>query len=152
VIIDHRNHEQTAALASQYMELQKSGMAPHPQSPAGAALLKAYRSWQVHQENQQTSSAVQAVSIAVKLTRNEAEQARKKQAKKAAKQLKKARKAMALAGPGLEERAIRRSKKRIVSARKSGATAASALAAGFECYRLEGGKLTEAQWKRRPPV
>ena len=154
MLINSHDDAQTEDLASQCGDLVKSGMAPHPASPAGAALLSAYNRWKARQSADQLGTASKAAAIAVRVTRDEAERARRKQAKKAARKLKRAREAMALAGPGLEERAMRRSTKRMRIALESGRSSAAAVGAGFECYRLEGGKLTEAQWKRKlqPPT
>lgn len=149
MLIDQTNEAQTEALAGEYQELLKSGLAPHPQSPAGAALLRAYKAHQANQQNRGTVAAMTAASIVIQANRDEVRQARKKMAKRAAKQLKKARRAAALAGPALEERALRRGEKRMRSAVDSGMSTPKALDAGFDAYREDGGRLTIAGWKRK---
>jgi hypothetical protein len=149
MLINRNDETQTAILAGQYEELAKSGSAPHPQSPAGAALLRAYRQHQANQENRGTVAALLGASIAVKASRAETKKIQAKQAKKAAKKLHKARKAMVAAGPELEARAMRRSVKRIKSALHSGMKTPEALDRGFDAYREDGGRLSSAGWKRR---
>ncbi|HUA96418.1 MAG TPA: hypothetical protein VMB82_12950, partial [Acidimicrobiales bacterium] len=56
---------QDRALGESLVSLTKSGQAPPPQSPAGAALLSAYRRWQAQQNN---TSVGNAVEVAVKAT------------------------------------------------------------------------------------
>jgi hypothetical protein len=149
MLVNPKDRAQTAVLAGQYVELAKSAMAPHPQSPAGAALLGAYNRWRAQQAGEELSTAVKASAIAMTITADERKRIQKKAAKKAAKKIKRAREAAALAGPALEERAVDRSVRRMQIALTSGRSTAAALAAGFECYTMEGGKLGLAAWKRK---
>ena len=152
-LIDHSDPVQTEILAQQYSELVKSGTAPHPQSPAGAALLAAYGRWQAQKVGQTVGTTIASVEVAVKASQDEIKKARKqaerKAAKKAARKIRKARKAAALAGPALEERALRRSEKRLRAALEARRPKEEALAAAFRLYREQGGRLTQRQWGHR---
>jgi hypothetical protein len=149
MLINRNDETQTGFLAGQYEELQKSGLAPHPQSPAGAALLRAYKQHQANQENQGTAAAVLSAGIVVKTSMAEVKRLQKKQAKKAAKKLRKFRKAYALAPSAVEDRAMRQGIKRLRSALDAHMTSADALNAGFDAYQRDGGKLTLGGFKRR---
>ncbi len=149
MLVNRTDDTQTALLAGQYEDLQKSGMAPHPQSPVGAALLRAYKQHRANVENEGTAAAVLGATIAVKASRAETKRIQAKQAKKAVKKLRKARMAAALAGPALEDRAMRRGAKRMRSALDSGMTAADAVLAGFDAYQEEGGRLARDGFKRK---
>ncbi len=144
MLINRSDEAQVAELASQFEELRKSGLAPHPQSPAGRAQLLVIKQHLANLENRETAAAVLGASVAVAAGRSEA----KKHAKKAAK-LRKAGRADSPAGPALEDRAMRRGLKRTRSALDSGMSAADALLAGFDAYQEEGGRLTSAGFRRK---
>jgi hypothetical protein len=148
MIIDRNNIAQSDALASQYRDLLKSGMAPHPQSPAGSALLRAYTDWKARDAAQGTAAVKAAMRISSEEKRAIRQKAERKAGKKAARKLKRARNAVGALAPGtLEARADKRGRKaarRAVARRQ-----VNPGMVGYRAYRAEGGKLTAAAWARR---
>lgn len=120
MIIDARNRAQTEELASQYLELRKSGMAPHPESPAGAALLAAYNRQRAAQAAQALDTATKGAAIALRVTADERLRSKRKAAKKAAKKLRRAREAAAVVGPkAIDDRAQSKGEKAMRAAAAS---------------------------------
>ncbi len=148
MIVDRANIAQGDALAEQYRDLMKAGTAPHPQSPAGAALLRAYRDWQAREAAKGAAAVKSAMRISSEERREIKRRAEKKAAKKAARKLKRAREAVGALPPGsLEARADAKGRKMARWAVEQGRP--NPVQVGYNRYRSEGGKLSLAAWARR---
>jgi hypothetical protein len=146
-VIDPNNPTQTESLAAQYVELRKSGAAPHPQSPAGAALLSAYNRWKDTQARKDLG-ATGVATLNVKPSRDDVDKARRKAAKKAAKRLRAARLAVAAAGPNLEPRAMRKAEAAMKYAIERGVPGNPGQI-GYAAYVRAGGQSSRAVFGRR---
>lgn len=148
MIIDRNNLPQQEALAQQYLELTKSGLAPHPQSPAGSALLRAYTDWKSRDAAAGAAAVKSAMRISSEEKRAIRQKAERKAGKKAARKLKRARNAVGALKPGtLEAHADKKGRQAARRAVQRGQPNPGQL--GFNHYRAEGGKLSAAQWARR---
>lgn len=159
-MVDIRDEVRDRVAGEHLLELQKAGMAPHPESPSGRSLLASYRRWQEAESAKASAAAgealrdlqadVQQLEKALRVTREEVAKGRDKAAKRAAKALRKARKAAAIATPtAVEDRAQRLAEGEMRTILNAGGSAAKAVDSGFAVYRRQGGKLAAAQWMKK---
>jgi hypothetical protein len=126
----------------QLLQLEKEGRAPHPDSPSGRSLLQSYRRWQAG-EAAKASDVKELAELRAGLA------AATEALEQAVATVKQAQASPALSTPGIQEEAAQAiAEKKMRKALLAGESVAKAIEQGFITYKLEGGKLTEAAWRK----
>jgi hypothetical protein len=124
------------------LDLERAGMAPHPDSPSGKSLLSSYRRWQ-ESEKERHSDASDLAQL------REGLQAIKDQLAPLTETISKTLASPVVSSPAIvEESAQILSIKAMQLALKGDATVGSAISTGYTVYRGAGGKLTDAAWRK----